>query len=178
MLEWGIRDLDWTVESPSPRLCSSGPPFSDSSAAGDFAARPSLDEWLRQRLAGGERHGSNRARATPPPPGGGGAPARTGGAIKAVATVGMVADLVRNVGGDHVEVTQIMGAGVDPHLYKATRDDVRTIATGDIVFYSGLMLEENGRHPRQGGPDQAGRRRHRNLEPATLLEPEDFAGAL
>lgn len=61
--------------------------------------------------------------------------------IGAVATVGMVADVVRNVGGEHVRVTQIMGSGVDPHLYKATRDDVQTIMSADIVFYSGLMLE-------------------------------------
>lgn len=61
--------------------------------------------------------------------------------LRAIATVGMVADLVRNVGGEHVEVTQLFGAGVDPHLYKATRDDVRTILSGDVVFYSGLMLE-------------------------------------
>ncbi len=67
---------------------------------------------------------------------------RTGDApIRAVATVGMVADIVRNVGGDQVDVQQLMGAGVDPHLYKATRDDVQTIMQGDIVFYSGLMLE-------------------------------------
>jgi manganese/zinc/iron transport system substrate-binding protein len=63
------------------------------------------------------------------------------GGVQAVATVGMVADLVRNVGGPHVEVVQLMGAGVDPHLYKATRDDVQTIMRGDVVFYSGLMLE-------------------------------------
>lgn len=61
--------------------------------------------------------------------------------ITAVATVGMVADLVRNVGGERVQVKQIMGAGVDPHLYKTTRGDVQTIMQGDIVFYSGLMLE-------------------------------------
>lgn len=61
--------------------------------------------------------------------------------IVAIATVGMVADLVRNVGGDLVEVEQIMGAGVDPHLYKSTRDDVAIILSGDIVFYSGLLLE-------------------------------------
>ncbi|MDA7978206.1 MAG: zinc ABC transporter substrate-binding protein [Pirellulales bacterium] len=61
--------------------------------------------------------------------------------INAIATVGMVADIVRNVGGDHVNVSQLMGAGVDPHLYKATRDDVLSIMDSDIVFYSGLMLE-------------------------------------
>jgi manganese/zinc/iron transport system substrate-binding protein len=53
----------------------------------------------------------------------------------------MVADVVQNVGADRVAVTQIMGAGVDPHLYKATRDDVLKIMKGDIVFYAGLMLE-------------------------------------
>ncbi|MGB7342928.1 MAG: zinc ABC transporter substrate-binding protein [Pirellulaceae bacterium] len=61
--------------------------------------------------------------------------------IKAVATVGMVADLVRNVGKEHVAVDQICGSGVDPHLFKATRDDMQTIMGGDIVFYCGLMLE-------------------------------------
>ena len=61
--------------------------------------------------------------------------------IKVIATVGMVGDIVRNVGGEHVEVTQVMGAGVDPHLYKATRDDVQTITGGAAAFYSGLMLE-------------------------------------
>lgn len=61
--------------------------------------------------------------------------------IRAVVTVGMVADLVRQVGGDRVNVVQIMGSGVDPHLYKATRDDVRLLMDASIVFYAGLMLE-------------------------------------
>ena len=61
--------------------------------------------------------------------------------ISAVATVAMVGDIVRHVGGPHVRVTQIMGAGVDPHLYKASRDDVASILHSDIVFYCGLMLE-------------------------------------
>ena len=61
--------------------------------------------------------------------------------IAVAATVGMVADIVRNVGGRHVEMTQIMGSGVDPHLYKPTRDDVYAIMSADIVLYSGLMLE-------------------------------------
>ncbi len=61
--------------------------------------------------------------------------------IKAVATVGMVGDIVRAVGGEHIAVEQMLGAGVDPHLYRANRDDVRSILKADIVFYSGLMLE-------------------------------------
>ncbi|MEM8670608.1 MAG: zinc ABC transporter substrate-binding protein [Planctomycetota bacterium] len=61
--------------------------------------------------------------------------------IQVVATIGMVADIVREVGGEHVEVSQICGPGVDPHLYKATRDDVAMLSSTDMVFYSGLMLE-------------------------------------
>lgn len=61
--------------------------------------------------------------------------------IKVVATTGMVADLVRNVGGEHVTVEQLMGPGVDPHLAQVTRDDVQSILQADMVFYSGLMLE-------------------------------------
>jgi len=61
--------------------------------------------------------------------------------IQAVATVGMVADALREVGGPRVEVTQIMGSGVDPHMYKMTRDDVQVILDADILFCVGLMLE-------------------------------------
>lgn len=69
--------------------------------------------------------------------------ARSGGdsVIDAVATVGMVGDIVRQVGGEWVNVKQICGPGVDPHLYKPTRDDVQAILSADVVFYSGLMLE-------------------------------------
>jgi manganese/zinc/iron transport system substrate-binding protein len=61
--------------------------------------------------------------------------------IKAVCTTGMVADLVRNVGGDRVQVSQIMGEGVDPHLYKASPGDVNMLNGADAIFYSGLHLE-------------------------------------
>lgn len=61
--------------------------------------------------------------------------------IRAVATTGMVADLVRNIGGDRVAVTQLMSAGVDPHLYKASPGDVAALDSADIIFYSGLHLE-------------------------------------
>lgn len=61
--------------------------------------------------------------------------------IRVVATVGMVGDLVRMVGGEHVAVEQICGAGVDPHLYNPTTDDVRSIMEADAVFYCGLHLE-------------------------------------
>lgn len=61
--------------------------------------------------------------------------------IKATVTVGMIADLVREIGGEQVSVTQLMGAGVDPHLYKPLTHDVNAIRLADIVFYNGLLLE-------------------------------------
>jgi manganese/zinc/iron transport system substrate-binding protein len=56
-------------------------------------------------------------------------------------TVGMVADLVREVAGEKAEVEQLLGPGVDPHLYQATRTDVAKLLQADVIFYSGLMLE-------------------------------------
>ena len=61
--------------------------------------------------------------------------------IRIVTTVGMIADLVQQVGGRHVNVTQLMGPGVDPHLYKANRDDIQSILDSDLVFFSGHHLE-------------------------------------
>ena len=61
--------------------------------------------------------------------------------IRAVATTGMVADVVKNVGGEHVQLTQLMGPGVDPHLYKPSERNVVALADADVVFYSGLHLE-------------------------------------
>src|SRR6266498_1258795 len=60
---------------------------------------------------------------------------------KVVCTTGMVADFVRNIGGERVRVTQLMGEGVDPHRYKASIGDVHKLNGADIVFYSGLHLE-------------------------------------
>lgn len=53
----------------------------------------------------------------------------------------MVADVVREVGGEHVEILQLMGEGVDPHLYKPSPGDVRTLEGADLICYSGLHLE-------------------------------------
>jgi len=61
--------------------------------------------------------------------------------IKIVATTGHVADAVRNVGGDRVAVTALMGPGTDPHLYKASASDVQSLAQADAIFYNGLHLE-------------------------------------
>jgi len=70
-------------------------------------------------------------------------PGPSGGSGRPVvlATTGMVADLARLVGGDAVEIRQLMNAGVDPHLYKPTRDDVAQLLAADLVLANGLHLE-------------------------------------
>ncbi|NQY73443.1 MAG: zinc ABC transporter substrate-binding protein [Candidatus Margulisbacteria bacterium] len=60
---------------------------------------------------------------------------------KIVCTIGMIADIVKNVGGEHIVVTGLMGPGVDPHLYKAKKSDINSLSQADIIFYNGLHLE-------------------------------------
>ncbi len=61
--------------------------------------------------------------------------------VHVVATIGMVTDIVKNVGGDHVDVEGMMGPGVDPHLYKPTAKDLQRLNSADIIYYNGLHLE-------------------------------------
>ncbi len=61
--------------------------------------------------------------------------------LKIVATTGMIADLVRQIGGNHVQVHALMGPGVDPHAYRQTRSDIVAMTRADIVFRHGLYLE-------------------------------------
>jgi manganese/zinc/iron transport system substrate-binding protein len=63
------------------------------------------------------------------------------GAVNAVATTSMIADLLRQIGAEHVEVTGLMGPGVDPHLYQASAGDVTRMSEADVIFYNGLHLE-------------------------------------
>ncbi len=58
-----------------------------------------------------------------------------------VTTTTFLTDLVHQIGRDSVNLTGLMGAGVDPHLYKPTEGDVFRIISADIIFYNGLHLE-------------------------------------
>lgn len=61
--------------------------------------------------------------------------------IQVVTTIGMITDIVKNVGGDKVNVVGMMGPGVDPHLYKPTRKDLNRLNSAHIILYNGLHLE-------------------------------------
>jgi manganese/zinc/iron transport system substrate-binding protein len=58
-----------------------------------------------------------------------------------VATTGMIADAAANIAGDSAVVEGLMGPGVDPHLYKATRSDLSKLREADIILYNGIHLE-------------------------------------
>jgi manganese/zinc/iron transport system substrate-binding protein len=97
--------------------------------------------------------------------------------IKAVTTIGMIGDIVENVGGSRVEVARLMGPGIDPHLYKASEGDVSRMAEADIIFYNGLHLEAkmaeileqmNGRIRTIAVTD--------SIDRATLQAPPEFQG--
>jgi zinc/manganese transport system substrate-binding protein len=61
--------------------------------------------------------------------------------IEAVATISILADLVKNVGGDRVHVTSLVGPDGDAHVYEPTPGDARKLAGANIVFVNGLGLE-------------------------------------
>lgn len=63
------------------------------------------------------------------------------GKIKVTVTIGMIADAAKEIGGDEVAVTALMGAGVDPHLYRASAGDITKLETADLILFSGLHLE-------------------------------------
>ncbi len=61
--------------------------------------------------------------------------------LHVVATIGMITDILKNIGRDRIDVTGIVGEGVDPHLDKPTAGDTERLKDADIIFYNGLHLE-------------------------------------
>jgi ABC-type Zn uptake system ZnuABC Zn-binding protein ZnuA len=60
-----------------------------------------------------------------------------GAELTAVATTTQVADFVRNVGGDRVDVHGVLGTNADPHDYEPRPSDVAAIGDAPVVFKSG-----------------------------------------
>jgi manganese/zinc/iron transport system substrate-binding protein len=61
--------------------------------------------------------------------------------LTVVCTTGPISDMLRNIGGERLEVIGLMGPGVDPHLYRATTADVERLNEADMIFYNSLHLE-------------------------------------
>ena len=73
--------------------------------------------------------------------GGNSSAANNDGRLDVVATTGQIGDAVANIGGDAVELTTLLGPGIDPHLYIPTEGDVSAFSNADAIFYNGLNLE-------------------------------------
>ena len=63
--------------------------------------------------------------------------------LNVIATTNIVGDVVHQVGGDKIELTTLMGIGIDPHSYVSTPSDSAAIHDAHVVFASGAGLESN-----------------------------------
>lgn len=130
-----------------------------SSSTEDFAPQPvtgspprtlTRRRWLLSALATTSLGGSvptgcrrgepaadsaNRRSATPAGP----VARRT--KLQLVASVAMVADLLRVIAGPEADVRVLVGPGIDPHQYRPSRDDVLRLLAADAVWLSGWSLE-------------------------------------
>jgi manganese/zinc/iron transport system substrate-binding protein len=98
--------------------------------------------------------------------------------INAVTTTGMITDIVVNVGGERIQVTGLMGPGVDPHLYKATAGNVTSLMNADIIIYNGLHLEAQlGDVLEQMSARSVTLAVADGVDQAYLLAPPEFEGA-
>ena len=93
-------------------------------------------------------------------------------AIQVVATTSIVADWVENIGGEHVEVFNLVPPGVDPHSYQPGAQDVARIADADLVLSVGLGLEESWLRELI---QNAARDPSTIVELAELIDPIEFA---
>ncbi|WP_017429505.1 metal ABC transporter solute-binding protein, Zn/Mn family [Vreelandella jeotgali] len=61
--------------------------------------------------------------------------------VQVVASFSILADMVDNVGGEHVDVTPLIGADSDAHSYSPSPGDVRALSGADLVVFNGLNFE-------------------------------------
>jgi zinc/manganese transport system substrate-binding protein len=64
-----------------------------------------------------------------------------GAPLKAVASFSILGDMVKNIGGEAIELHVIVGANGDAHVYEPRPADARAVAAADIVFINGLGFE-------------------------------------
>src|SRR5690625_175917 len=61
--------------------------------------------------------------------------------LRAVTTFTLLEDIVREIGGDYVDVYNLVPIGTDPHEYDPLPDDIKAATDADVIFYNGLNLE-------------------------------------
>ncbi|NDL65028.1 metal ABC transporter substrate-binding protein [Acerihabitans arboris] len=68
-------------------------------------------------------------------------PAASAGTVHTMASFSVLADIVKQVGGEHVTVATLVGPDGDPHSFEPSPRDSQALAKADVVFVSGLGLE-------------------------------------
>jgi ABC-type Zn uptake system ZnuABC Zn-binding protein ZnuA len=61
--------------------------------------------------------------------------------LNVVATTSIVADVVKQVGGDEITLKTLIPLGADPHAFEPTPKDITVVADAHVVFSNGLGLE-------------------------------------
>ena len=61
--------------------------------------------------------------------------------LKVVASFSVIADFARNVGGDRVEITTLVGPNGDAHVYEPKPADAKALAQADVILANGLQFE-------------------------------------
>lgn len=61
--------------------------------------------------------------------------------VKVLSTIAMIDDLVRQIGGEHVDAALLIKGQLDPHSYQIVKGDDEKLVFADIIFFSGLGLE-------------------------------------
>lgn len=70
-------------------------------------------------------------------------PTSTTNQIHVVASTTIVGDVVKQIGGDHIQLTVLFPVGADPHTFEPRPQDVAAISDARIVFLNGLELEHS-----------------------------------
>ena len=61
--------------------------------------------------------------------------------LRVVASFTVLADMARQIGGNHVQVRSLVGPNGDPHVYEPTPQDGEALARADVIVVNGLALE-------------------------------------
>lgn len=89
--------------------------------------------------------------------------------VKITTTTSILRDVVQNICGNEAEVISLMGAGVDPHLYKASHGDIERLSGADVIIYNGLHLEG-----KMTDVFEKMKRKHTLIAAADGLNPEEI----
>ncbi len=65
--------------------------------------------------------------------------------LQIVTSFTIIEDMVKEIGGDFVEVHNLVPTGTDPHEYSPLPNDIKAATDADVLFYNGLNLE-GGEH--------------------------------